>query len=136
MVEDKLIPGLSKRGKTASNWDLGAIPGAGAILSTSEDLVKFGQANFDKDDVILKLQREKTFSISKKMDIALGWFILRRDSTTTWYWHNGGTGAYRSSMVLDADNRKGVIVLSNISVGHSHAAQIDTFSYSFLYSEN
>lgn len=131
-VNGKLVAGLSKRGKTASNWDLGAIPGAGAILSTSEDLAKFGQANFDRDNEILKLQREKTFSISKKMDIALGWFILKRDSTTKWYWHNGGTGAYRSSMVLDVGNRKGVIVLSNISAGHSHAAQIDSLSYSLL----
>lgn len=131
-VNDKLVPGLGKRGKTASNWDLGAIPGAGAILSTSEDLVKFGQANFNRDNEILKLQREKTFSISKKMDIALGWFILKPASNTEWYWHNGGTGAYRSSLVLDVDDRKGVIVLSNISAGHRHAALIDSLSYSLL----
>ncbi|SHE89551.1 CubicO group peptidase, beta-lactamase class C family [Fodinibius roseus] len=131
-VNDKLVAGLSKRGKTASNWDLGAIPGAGAILSTSEDLVKFGQANFDRDNKIMKLQRQETFSIDNDRAMALGWFILKRDSTTKWYWHNGGTGGYRSSMVLDVDNRKGVIVLSNISAGHSHAAQIDSLSYSLL----
>ncbi|SMO60493.1 Beta-lactamase [Fodinibius sediminis] len=66
------------------------------------------------------------------MDIALGWFILKRGSTRQWLWHNGGTGGYRSSMVLDTGNRQGVVVLSNISSGHRDAARIDSLSFTLL----
>ncbi|MDX1639900.1 MAG: serine hydrolase domain-containing protein, partial [Balneolaceae bacterium] len=46
-IEGKLVPGLTKRGHPAENWDLGALPGAGAVLSTAEDLSRFAMANFD-----------------------------------------------------------------------------------------
>jgi hypothetical protein len=29
------------------------------------------------------------------------------------YWHNGGTGGYTSSMILDVENKNGIIILSN-----------------------
>lgn len=132
LVDDKLIPGLNKRGNFATNWDLGALPGAGAILSSAEDMINFAAANFDTSNKALFLQREKTFTVDNKTDIGLGWFIKKQDLSTKWYWHNGGTGGYRSSMVLDVDRKKGVVVLSNISTGHSHAAQIDSLSYSLL----
>ncbi|WP_441000123.1 serine hydrolase domain-containing protein [Fodinibius sp. SL11] len=135
LVKESLVTGLNKRGNPTSYWDLGAIPGAGAIVSTAEDLAKFGQANFDPNNEALKLQQQKTFTVNKDRDMALGWFILKQDSTTLWNWHNGGTGGYRSSIVLDVDEKKGVIVLSNISAGHSHAAKIDSLSFSLLKSK-
>ncbi|GAA5522393.1 beta-lactamase family protein [Aliifodinibius salicampi] len=134
LVAEKLVPGLTKRGNIATNWDLGAIPGAGALLSTAVDMARFGSANFDTSNKVLNLQQQKTFGIDEKMDIALGWFILKQDSTTRWHWHNGGTGGYRSSMALDLDRKKGVVVLSNISAGHSHAAHIDSLSFTLLRS--
>lgn len=134
LVRDKLVAGLSNRGNPTSNWDLGAIPGAGAILSTAADMAKFGIANFDSTNAALNLQQQRTFSVDKKMDIALGWFILKQDSTTSWHWHNGGTGGYRSSMAFNIAGQKGVIVLSNISAGHSDAAKIDSLSFDLLRS--
>lgn len=134
LVNDKLIPGLTKRGNTATNWDLGAMAGAGAILSTNENLVRFAKANFDPSNKVLNLQRQKTFSVDEEMDMALGWFILKQELSEIWHWHNGGTGGYRSSMALNVDDKKGVIILSNISAGHSHAAKIDSLSYSLLRS--
>ncbi len=132
LVRDKLVAGLNKRGNPAANWDLGAIPGAGAILSTAADMAKFGIANFGSTNTALNLQQQPTFTVDKKMDMALGWFILKQDPATSWHWHNGGTGGYRSSTVLDMTDKKGVVVLSNISAGHSHAANIDSLSFNLL----
>jgi|AntRauTorckE6833_2_1112554.scaffolds.fasta_scaffold26318_2 CubicO group peptidase (beta-lactamase class C family) len=125
---------LSKRGKPTSYWDFGALDGAGAILSTAEDLTRFTRANFNQGNELLNLQRQKTFTIDENKDMALAWFILKRESGHRWHWHNGGTGGFRSSMVLDIEDRKSVIVLSNISAGHSHAASIDRLSFALLES--
>jgi CubicO group peptidase (beta-lactamase class C family) len=134
LVAENLVPGLTKRGKTATNWDLAAIPGAGAILSSSQDLARFGQANLDPNNEVMNFQQQKAFSVDNKMDLALGWFILKQDSTSRWHWHNGGTGSYRSSMVMNIDNKKGVAVLSNISAGHDHAGKIDSLGFFLLKS--
>src|SRR6056297_1076532 len=132
MVEDQLVMGLTKRGGSAENWDLAALAGAGGILSTSEDLSRFIQANFDPDDPVLSLQREATFQVNDNMDVAMGWFILERDSGAHWYWHNGGTGGYRSSIVMDPEQKTGVVVLSNITAGHSEAGKIDGLSFDLM----
>lgn len=129
-VSDDLVHGLNKRGNQTSNWDLGALPGAGAILSTAEDLAKFAEANFDSSNKVLNLQHQKTYRIDENREMALGWFIIKHDSTENWLWHNGGTGGYRSSMVLNVDEKQSVIVLSNISTGHRYASKIDDLSFS------
>lgn len=131
-VEQYLVQGLTKRGDPAENWDFGALKGAGAILSTTKDLSLFIRANFDKEYEAFNLQQKETFRIDEEKGVALGWFILNRKDGETWYWHNGGTGGYRSSMVIDVDGRKGVAVLSNISAGHSRAAHIDSLSFQLL----
>ena len=133
-VTGRLATGLNKRGNPALYWDLGALEGAGAILSTVEDLAKFIVANFNESNEALKLQKEPTFNISDTRKMALGWFIIKQDSGEQWHWHNGGTGGFRSSLVMDAESRTGVAVLSNISAGHSHAAKIDSLSFVLLES--
>lgn len=133
-VTGRLATGLSKRGKPTSYWDFGALQGAGTILSTAEDLSRFIIANFDESNKTLKLQREPTFKISESREMALGWFILKQASGDQWYWHNGGTGGFRSSLVINTELGKGVAVLSNISSGHSHAAKIDSLSFVLLES--
>ena len=127
-VKDRLVPGLNKRGKPTSNWDLGAIPGAGAIISTAWDLVKFAQANFDSSNKALKLQQQKKVTVNTDRDMALGWFIRKKD-TQKFYWHSGGTGGYRSMLVLQPDIKKGVVILSNISSGHEHAGRISALGF-------
>ncbi len=133
-ITGRLATGLSKRGNPTSYWDLEALQGAGAILSTAEDLSKFIIANFDESDATLKLQREPTFRINESREMALGWFILNQESGEQWYWHNGGTGGFRTSLVINAELEKGVAVMSNISAGHSYAAKIDSLSFILLES--
>jgi len=135
LVSDKLVHGLTKRGKVATNWDLGAIPGAGAIVSTVEDLTKFVQANFDPNNEAMRLQKQKTFTVNNDRDMALGWFI-RKQGTKQVYWHSGGTGGYRSMLTLLPDSKKGVVILSNISSGHDHAGRISSLGFSLLENLN
>lgn len=130
--EDLLITGVHHRGGEASNWDLASLVAAGGIYSTAEDMVKFAKAQLESTNQIYSYQQEPTYTISDTREMALGWYIISRDNGDRIYWHNGGTGGYRSSMTLNPDNGTAVIVLSNISAGHSRASYIDRLSFDLL----
>lgn len=131
---DRLVLGLDSEGDFVPNWDWKVLAGAGAILSTAEDLVSFGRAQFNKEDTVLSLTRQTSFPVNDNLNIGLGWHILKSRPQGTWYWHNGGTGGYRSSMVIDVENELGVIVLSNISAFHEKDQNIDDMCFDLMES--
>lgn len=132
LVEEKLVIGLSKSGKPTANWDLAALAGAGAIVSSAADLAKFARKNFSEDAPAYRLQQTATFSVNEDMAMALGWHILQRKSGANWHWHNGGTGGYRSSLGLDLDRQQAVIILTNMSAGHAYSQKIDNLCFTLL----
>lgn len=134
LVADILVEGLDARGRPTPNWTPGALIGAGGIYSTVEDLVKFASAQFDSTNAALALTREKTFTENEFRDVGLGWFVINTKRGSKWYWHNGGTGGYSSSMALDVAKKNGVIVLSNISSYHSQFENIDKLCFALLHS--
>jgi CubicO group peptidase (beta-lactamase class C family) len=111
----KIVQGLDDNGQVVANWEFDVLFGCGGILSTSEDLVKFAKAQFDKKNKALALTRKPTFEISNQQKIGLGWHILNTKNGFNWIWHNGGTLGYSSAMVLDVEKKNGVVVLSNVS---------------------
>lgn len=132
-VQSRLVAGRNPAGAITPNWDLNSLKAAGAILSCAQDLVKFAFANFSADS-LLAMQREKTFTIDEKMDMALGWHILHQQQGEYWHWHNGGTGGYRSSMALDVAGKKAVIILSNVSAFHPQSDHIDQLCFELMRS--
>lgn len=124
-IKGNLVRGLNKEGIEVPNWDLAVLAAAGGIFSTVEDLSHFAVAQFDYTNKELKLTREKTFELNEKMDIGLGWHILKSQSKNLWYWHNGGTGGYSSSMVIDDRSKNGIIILSNVSAFNPNMGNID-----------
>lgn len=114
-LENRLVKGLDTNGEIVANWDFDVLFGGGGILSTAEDLAKFVQAQFNPSNKELELTRKPSFSISKNMKIALGWHILKTENGEDLYWHNGGTGGYSSSMVMNVKQKTAVILLSNLS---------------------
>ena len=114
-LNNKLVKGLNGNGEVVINWDFDVLFGGGGILSSTEDLVKFANAQFNPKNKELAFTRKPTFDIDESMKIGLGWHILKTDKGFNWVWHNGGTGGYSSSMVIDAEKKNGVIILSNAS---------------------
>lgn len=127
-----VIGGLDDKGRPTPNWEPGVLIGAGGIYSTVEDLSKFALAQFDSTNSELALTREKTFQENEYRDVGLGWFIVNRKSGDKWYWHNGGTGGYSTSMVIDVKKKNAVIVLANISSYHQHFENIDKLCFSLM----
>jgi hypothetical protein len=66
------------------------------------------------------------------MKIALGWHIIKTEKEFNWVWHNGGTGGYSSSMVLDAGKKNGVIILSNVSAFNTKMKNIDNLCFELM----
>ena len=114
-LNDSLIEGMNENGEPSSNWDFDVLFGGGGILSTTEDLSKFANAQFDIKNKELELTRKSTFVINAKMEIGLGWHIINFENGNTVYWHNGGTGGYSSSMSVDIKQKKSVIILTNVA---------------------
>jgi len=132
LVEAQLVRGLDPYGKVASNWDLEALAPAGNVLSSVQDLSKFVIANFDTENPVFKLQQTQTKIINKNMAVALGWHIITSKTGKKLHWHNGGTGGYTASMALDVPNKKGVVLLSNVSAFHPKTGKIDALVFKLM----
>ncbi len=130
--EDYLVTGVHHRGGEAANWDLASLVAAGGIYSTAEDMVKFSKAQLDTTHEVYSYQKQPTYTIDDTREMALGWYIIHRNTGEKIYWHSGGTGGYRSSIAMNPENATAVIVFSNISAGHSRASNIDRLSFDLL----
>jgi len=133
---DYLVTGIHHRGGEAENWDLASLVAAGGIYSTAEDMVKFAKAQLDTTHVVYSYQKQSIYTVDDTLEMALGWHIIQRNTGEKIYWHNGGTGGYRSSIAMNPENGTAVIVLSNISAGHSRAPNIDRLSFDLLRLED
>lgn len=131
-IKGNLVKGLNNEGKEVPNWELSILAGAGGIFSTVEDLSHFAVSQFDYSNKELKLTREKTFEINDNVDIGLGWHILKSKSDNLWYWHNGGTGGYSSSMVIEENSKNGIIILSNVSAFNPNMGNIDKLCFELM----
>ena len=131
-VKQPLVKGLNTEGNEVSNWGFSVLAGAGGILSTVEDLSKFALAQFDERLKAIALTQTPTFKVNDKMSVGLGWHLLNRGKNKTLLWHNGATGGYSSSMVLDIQNKTGTIILSNVSGVSASQKEIDVLNFKLL----
>ncbi len=129
--KEKLVKGLNENGSVASNWDFtDAMVGAGGIKSTTKDMEKFIRRSFSNDP-LYSLPLQETYRKNKVAKIGLGWQIID-NKDKRFYWHNGGTGGYRSCLVLNKESEKAVLVLSNISAFHTKSSSLDNLCFSLF----
>ena len=131
-LNEKLVKGQNMNGEITSNWSWDLLSGAGGILSTTEDLVEFANAQFNSKNKELVLTRTPTFTINENMKIGLGWHLLKSESGKDLVWHNGGTGGYSSSMALNTNDKIAVIILSNLSAFHTKMKNIDELCFELI----
>lgn len=103
--------------KPAANWDIATLTGAGAIRSTTNDMLKFLGAWLGYTQSPLAAAMKTQLATRRPtgmsdMEIALGWHIQKKYDREI-VWHNGGTGGYHSFVGFDPKSRTGVVVLSN-----------------------
>jgi CubicO group peptidase (beta-lactamase class C family) len=130
-VRTHLVEGIDGSGNTVSYWDLMALEGAGAILSSAHDLARFAQAQFNPQQKAVALTQQATHNMNDRAAVALGWMI-RTDGQQKTIWHNGGTGGFSSCMAVDLTNQRAVIVLSNYSRLANKSQNIDELCFELL----
>ncbi len=97
------------------NWDFDALAGAGAIRSTTNDMLRFIKANLDPPDgptgkAIELAWKQHLPATGEGFAMGLGWHLARDGQTR---WHNGQTGGYHSMMLINRELDVGVVVLCN-----------------------
>ena len=116
-MTEHLALGHDEEGKVVSNWDIPTLAGAGAIRSTTADMLLFVAANLNTDrgplgKAMAFAQQERASAGGPNIGIGLNWIIQHADADTV-VWHNGGTGGYRSFVGFVPSRRMGVVVLTN-----------------------
>ena len=91
-ISGKLVQGLGPFGNPIWNWDWGSLEACGGLISSTQDLTKFAQAQFDTNNLELALTRESTLVVDSKLEIGLAWHIMKDKSNSDWHRHKGGTG--------------------------------------------
>jgi len=117
-ADKQLVQGYDAEGKSAHLWDFQALTGAGGIRSTVNDLLRILQANLGKAPASLlkdlQIAQQPTHTEeATHVTVGLGWHI---NSKTGWWWHNGGTGGFRSFAGFNPKKKTGIIVLTNAQI--------------------
>ncbi len=96
-------------GEAVSYWEIDALAPAGAIVSSAEDMLIFGEAVLELSDVPEELRasiRESLKTRSAKQ--ALGWFRNKDEAS-----HGGGTGGFRTLLKVNLADKSVAIDLKN-----------------------
>ncbi len=116
-LRNRMATGHTAMRHPTPNWDVPTFAGAGAIRSTTEDLLRFLAANMalmetDLRDAMEAAHAARLPAGRPEMEIGLGW-ITHKEHESEIVWHNGGTGGYHSYIGWDRKTGLGVVVLSN-----------------------
>ena len=112
----RLAPPHLADGSSGTNWNIPALAGAGAIRSTTNDMLKFVEANLHPPQGELGKAIDLAWNIHQQpiaeedFPLGLGWHVARDGSTR---WHNGETGGYHAMMLVSRKLDMGVVVLAN-----------------------
>lgn len=112
---ERLALGYDATGLVAPVWTFRALVGAGGLRSTANDLLRYLQANVGRGPTelakTLQMTHQQTFANEDSVRaVGLGWNIVNR---TGWWWHNGGTGGFRSFVGFNPTRKTAIVLLAN-----------------------
>ena len=127
-----LVKGQDAEGNETSNWNFDCLAGAGGIKSSIGDMTLYALENLKETNTIFSTCHKPTFKSNEQMSVGLGWHIISTKTGNTILFHNGGTGGYTSSVMLDKQAQKGIVILSNISAFHPKMSLLDALCAQLL----
>jgi serine-type D-Ala-D-Ala carboxypeptidase/endopeptidase len=113
----RFAAGHNRRGHEVSHWDIPTLAGAGALRSTTADLLRFLELQLQPATTRLARAAHLTHAPRARrgsLSQGLGWVGLPlRGRSVEVLWHNGGTSGFRSYVGFVRESRTAVVVLSN-----------------------
>lgn len=127
--KNRLVVGITEKGKKSRPWEMNFINPAGAIKSTLNDMTIYAEVQLkstsehlyflnlaqDPLDFSIKLPEDKLW---KGNAMGLGWWHNLEDPQHTFVWHGGASGGYTAFVGFSKSQEKAVVILSNISSSH------------------
>lgn len=118
-LQARLATGHDDRMTAVPAWRFDALAGAGALRSTAADMLTYLAAALDTArgplGRAMALARAPRAGFAPGSRIALGWVVKDPPPYPIW-WHNGGTGGFRSFAAFDPARQVAVVVLANAAV--------------------
>ncbi|HEU4585045.1 MAG TPA: serine hydrolase domain-containing protein [Gemmatimonadaceae bacterium] len=115
-TDARLAQGYAE-GKPVPFWHFGSLDGAGALRSSTNDLLRLLSAELHPERTSLaeaiELTQQIRFHASPQLALALGWHVVQLPDSSSLYWHNGGTGGARSFVGFVPKSGVGVVALMN-----------------------
>lgn len=115
----RMAPGHSF-GSVVSNWDIPTLAGAGALRSSVHDMLIYLSANMKMTESpvypAMQLSHQARHDMAGTNRVGLGWHIAKGKEGDI-FWHNGGTGGYRTFSGFMPDLGRGVVILTNSDRG-------------------
>lgn len=116
-LQQRFASGYGQTGEPVAYWDLPTLAGAGALRSTANDLLTFvsaalGYSSSSLDRAFRLMRSEQRPTGMPNVEIAIGWHVFTANGHNI-FWHDGGTGGFRSFIGFDPETHVGVVVLSN-----------------------
>ncbi|MDA8909152.1 MAG: serine hydrolase [Verrucomicrobiales bacterium] len=99
-----------RSGKEVSHWHIDALCGAGAIVSSADDMLRYASAYWSPDTPPALKDAFELATENHTKSMGLGWFV-----SGTGFNHDGGTGGFVSSLQIDPGKQEATIRLENSS---------------------
>jgi len=124
----QLVAGIDQAGKESGHWAGGILNGALGILSTAEDMVKFVAYINREDNPVAALAARPTIKMAANHMLGLAWGIRILEDGSYWYNHGGGSAGYNSFLKINRQDKKALVLLSNVSAFHPEQKQMDVLA--------
>lgn len=96
------------RGKAVPAWRIDAHCGAGAIVSSAEDMLRYAEAHLTGNGPAELQEAIRLATQTRQGGMGLGWFV--DDSRL---FHDGGTGGFRSRLEIDREKKTALLMMKN-----------------------
>lgn len=105
------------QGAQIPNWNFDALAGAGAVLSSAEDMVQFIKRNIEEDDSSAFKSLSQLQKVQVQPNQAFAWVVEKNESGQPVFWHAGLTGGYASFLAISPEESKGWVLLTTSMQG-------------------
>lgn len=120
----RFAQGYDDQAKPAHSWEFQSLSAAGSIRSSVQDILLYAKAQGASGNNALEkaiaLTHQPTFEEGKQK-VALGWHI-NKEKGKTYIAHGGGTGGFRTILIVNPETQVAVVALTNANVDPGRVA--------------